>query len=426
MKNLKIFTDNIETEAVEQIDLLLSQEAFKESKIRIMPDVHAGKGCVIGFTGDLGDKIIPNIVGVDIGCGMLCVELGNIDLDLNRLDEIIRQYVPSGFDVHTERKYKFLELQELICYRELKDTKRLERSLGTLGGGNHFIEIDIDENNNKYLIIHTGSRNLGKQVADYYQELANQLCNYNIGEYKEKQQELIKSYKEQGRKQEIQVALQQLKEEYLVDHKKIPKDLAYLEGKYKKDYLHDMKICQEFAKDNRLCIAKQILCNYFELPYYEGYKSVRLREKAAIGFLETQDMVERDFRYFETIHNFISFRDNIVRKGAISARKGEMVLIPMNMRDGCIVAIGKGNDDWNQSAPHGAGRIMSRAKAKETFKLEEYQETMKDIFTTSVNENTLDEAPMVYKPMSEIIENIQDTVEIQQIIKPIYNFKAGE
>lgn len=427
MKDLKIFTDDIEQEAINQINELLDQEAFKDSKIRIMPDVHAGKGCVIGFTGNLGDKVIPNIVGVDIGCGMLCVELGNIDLDLERLDKIIREYVPSGFEVHDERKYKFLELQDLKCYRELKDTKRLERSIGTLGGGNHFIEIDIDENNNKYLVIHTGSRNLGKQVAEYYQELANQLCNYNIGEYKEKQQELIKKYKEQGKKQEIQSALMELKEKYKTDHKKIPKDLAYLEGQYREDYLHDMKICQEFAKDNRLCIAKQILCNYFQLPYYEGYKSIRLREKAmSTCDWYTQDMIERDFWYFETIHNYISFEDNIVRKGAISAKKGEMVLIPMNMRDGCIIGVGKSNDDWNQSAPHGAGRIMSRMKAKETFNLDEYKESMKDIYTTSVNEDTIDEAPFVYKPMQEIIDNISDTVDIIKIIKPIYNFKASD
>lgn len=427
MKDLKIFTDDIEQEAINQINELLDQEAFKDSKIRIMPDVHAGKGCVIGFTGNLGDKVIPNIVGVDIGCGMLCVELGNIDLDLERLDKIIRQFVPSGFEVHAERKYKFLELQDLKCYRELRDTKRLERSIGTLGGGNHFIEIDVDEDNNKYLVIHTGSRNLGKQVAEYYQELANQLCNYNIGEYKEKQQELIKKYKEQGRKQEIQSALMELKEKYKTDHKKIPKDLAYLEGQYREDYLHDMKICQEFAKDNRLCIAKQILCNYFQLPYYEGYKSVRLREKAMSPCdWYTQDMVEKDFWYFETIHNYISFEDNIVRKGAISAKKGEKVLIPMNMRDGCIIGVGKGNDDWNQSAPHGAGRIMSRMKAKETFNLDEYKESMKDIYTTSVNEDTIDEAPFVYKPMQEIIDNIGDTVDIIKIIKPIYNFKASD
>lgn len=410
MKNLKIFTKNIEQEAIDQIDELLNQEAFKDSKIRIMPDVHAGKGCVIGFTGDLGDKVIPNIVGVDIGCGMLCVELGNIDLDLEKLDKIIREYVPSGFEVHDERKYKFLKLQDLKCYRELKDTKRLERSIGTLGGGNHFIEVDIDEENNKYLVIHTGSRNLGKQVAEYYQELANQLCNYNIGEYKEKQKQLIKEYKEQGRKQEIQSVLELLKKEYQVNKNKISKDLAYLEGQYREDYLHDMKICQEFACWNRKTIANIILKN---IMYY----------KDGVEPLDCWDLKDD---YFETIHNYISFDDNIVRKGAIYAKKGEKVLIPMNMRDGCIIGIGKGNDDWNQSAPHGAGRIMSRMKAKETFNLDEYRESMNGIYTTSVNEETIDEAPFVYKPMKEIIDCIGDTVDIIKIIKPIYNFKASD
>ena len=400
MKDLKIFTNNIEDKAKEQINLLLEQEAFKDCKVRIMPDVHAGAGCVIGFTGNLGNKVIPNIVGVDIGCGMLCVELGNIDLDLEELDNIIRQYVPSGFEVHSERKVKFDKLQELKCYRDLRDTKRLERSIGTLGGGNHFIEIDVDEDNNKYLVIHTGSRNLGKQVAEYYQELANQLCNYNIGEYKDKQQELINTYKEQGRKQEIQSALEELRKEYQVNKNKIPKDLAYLEGQYREDYLHDMKICQEFAVKNREAIAGEIIARMGLPLCVEGF--------------------------FETIHNYISFEDNIVRKGAISARKGEKVLIPMNMRDGCIIGIGKGNDDWNYSAPHGAGRIMSRNQAKETLNIDDYKESMKDIYTTSVNEETLDEAPMVYKPMEEIIDCIGDTVEIVKIIKPIYNFKASE
>ncbi len=405
MKDLKIFTDDVEQEAINQINELLDQEAFKDSKIRIMPDVHAGKGCVIGFTGNLGDKVIPNIVGVDIGCGMLCVELGNIDLDLERLDKIIREYVPSGKNIHNKiLNYIncFFCLRDLHCFEELKNKDNwLENSLGTLGGGNHFIEIDIDEDDNKYLVIHTGSRNLGKQVAEYYQELANQLCNYNIGEYKEKQQELIKKYKEQGRKQEIQSALMKLKEEYKIDHKKIPKDLAYLEGQYREDYLHDMKICQEFASFNRKNIAIEIMKHL----------------NCALSFPGNN---------FETIHNYISFEDNIVRKGAISAKKGEIVLIPMNMRDGCIIGVGKGNDDWNQSAPHGAGRIMSRMKAKETFNLDEYKESMKDIYTTSVNEDTIDEAPFVYKPMQEIIDNISDTVDIIKIIKPIYNFKASD
>lgn len=402
MKDLKIFTENIEDTAMKEIDLLLEQEAFKDCKIRIMPDVHAGMGCVIGFTGNLGNKVIPNIVGVDIGCGMLCVELGKIDLDLEKLDKIIRQYVPSGFNVHEERKVHFDKLQDLKCYRELKDSNRLERSIGTLGGGNHFIEVDIDEEGNKYLIIHTGSRNLGKQVADYYQELANQLCNYNKIEYLEKKDKLIQDYKEQGRKQEIQLALKELMKEYQVNQNKIPKDLAYLEGQYREYYLHDMKICQDFAVENRENIAMEIINNY-----YDNFNA-------------------KNYNTFETIHNYISFEDNIVRKGAISAKKGERLLIPINMRDGCIIGIGKGNDDWNCSAPHGAGRIMSRMEAKRTFKLDEFKDSMNGIYTTSVSEDTLDEAPMVYKPMQEIINNIKDTVEIEKIIKPIYNFKASE
>ena len=417
MKNLKIFTENIEQEAIDQINQLLEQDAFKDSKIRIMPDVHAGKGCVIGFTGDLGNKVIPNIVGVDIGCGMLCVNLGKQNINLEEFDKIVRGVVPSGREVHKERLIKFDELKDLKCYRELKDKKRLERSLGTLGGGNHFIEIDVDEEGNKYLIIHTGSRNLGKQVAEYYQELANQLCNYNIGEYKEKQQNIIKIYKEQGRKQEIQSALEELKKEYQINYNKIPKDLAYLEGKYREDYLHDMRICQKFAKLNRLEIAYQIVTWCFSMTVL-GH----LGEWHSIPPILCESMNET----FDTIHNYISFEDNIVRKGAISARKGEKVLIPMNMKDGCIIGIGKGNDDWNQSAPHGAGRIMSRMKAKETFNLKEFQDSMNGIYTTSVNENTIDEAPFVYKPMQEIIDNIKDTVDIVKIIKPIYNFKASE
>lgn len=395
--NLKIFTKNIEEQAINQINELLKQEAFKDSKVRIMPDVHAGKGCVIGFTGNLGDKVIPNIVGVDIGCGMLCVELGNIDLDLERLDKIIREYVPSGMNVHENQRYKFLELEQLYCYKLLKNKDNwLEKSMGTLGGGNHFIEIDVDEEDNKYLVIHTGSRNLGKQVAEIYQEKAIKYCSYEK-EMNLERQNIIKEYKEQHREKEIQEKLIEISKKY-EGKTKLPKDLCYLERQLREDYLHDMKICQEFASRNR-------------------------RE---IAFVIMSKMNLDCINYFETIHNYISFEDNIVRKGAISAKKGEKVLIPMNMRDGCIIGVGKGNDDWNQSAPHGAGRIMSRMKAKETFNLDEYKESMKDIYTTSVNEDTIDEAPFVYKPMQEIIDNIGDTVDIIKIIKPIYNFKANE
>ena len=408
-KNLKIFTNDIEQEAVNQIEELLEQEPFKNCKVRIMPDVPAGKGCVIGFTADLGDKVIPNIVGVDIGCGMLCVELGKINLDLERLDKIINEHIPSGRNIRESKLINFDKINDLYCLRELKETKKFNRAIGTLGGGNHFIEVDADEQDNKYLVIHTGSRNMGKQVADYYQNLAIELCSGKEEMYKRKD-EIIKTYKEQGKKTEIQKALKELKEEYKQNKPNLPNDLCYLEGKYREMYLHDMKICQEYASKNRFYIAREILKKYFIFsdftPIFNNY----------------DDLINRSS--FETIHNYISFEDNIVRKGAIRANKGERVIIPINMRDGSIIAVGKGNEDWNNSAPHGAGRIMSRMKAKEMFNLEEFKESMKDIYSTSVVEETIDEAPFAYKPMQEIIDNIQDTVEIEKIIKPIYNFKA--
>ncbi len=408
-KNLKIFTNNIEDEAVRQIDELLQQEPFKNCKVRIMPDVHAGKGCVIGFTADLGDKVIPNIVGVDIGCGMLCVELGDIDLDLEKLDKVINNSIPAGRNIREHKLLDFKKINDLYCLRELRDTKKFNKSIGTLGGGNHFIEIDVDDENNKYLVIHTGSRNLGKQVADYYQNLAIELCSGKEELYHRKD-EIIEKYKKQGRKEEIQKAIKELEKEYKNNKPSLPKDLCYLEGKYREQYLHDMKICQEYASLNRFNIAKEIIQEYF-----------RFSENTLKVFSYEQTIKESSF---ETIHNYISFEDNIVRKGAISAKKGEKVLIPINMRDGSIIAMGNGNNDWNQSAPHGAGRIMSRIKAKETFKLEEFKESMNGVYSTSVVEETLDEAPFVYKPMQEIIDNIKDTVDIIKVIKPIYNFKA--
>ena len=395
IKDLKIFTNNIEDEAVKQIDLLLEQEPFKDCKVRIMPDVHAGKGCVIGFTADLGNKVIPNIVGVDIGCGMLCVELGNIDIDLEKLDKIVNDYIPAGRNIREVKLTDFEKIKDLYCLRELKETNKFNKAIGTLGGGNHFIELNVDDENNKYLVIHTGSRNMGKQVADYYQNLAIELCSGKEEMWKRKA-EIITTYKEQGKKQEIQRALKELEKEYKDNQPELPKELCYLTGEYREDYLHDMQICQEYASLNRKYIALEILNKY--------------------GIIAMNK--------FETIHNYICFEDNIVRKGAIRANKGERIIIPINMRDGSIIAIGKGNEDWNNSAPHGAGRIMSRMKAKETFKLDEFKKTMEGIYTTSVVEETIDEAPFVYKPMQEIIDNIKDTVEIEKIIKPIYNFKA--
>lgn len=394
-KNLKIFTNNIEDEAVKQIDLLLQQEPFKDCKVRIMPDVHAGKGCVIGFTADLGDKVIPNIVGVDIGCGMLCVKLGKIDIDLEKFDKIVNDYIPAGRNIREIKLTDFEKIKDLYCLRELKETNKFNKAIGTLGGGNHFIELNVDDENNKYLVIHTGSRNMGKQVADYYQNLAIELCSGKEEMWKRKA-EIITTYKEQGKKQEIQRALKELEKKYKGNQPELPKELCYLIGEYREDYLHDMQICQEYASLNRKYIALEILNKY--------------------GIIAMNK--------FETIHNYICFEDNIVRKGAIRANKGERVIIPINMRDGSIIAIGKGNEDWNNSAPHGAGRIMSRMKAKETFKLDEFKKSMEGIYTTSVVEETIDEAPFVYKPMQEIIDNIKDTVEIEKIIKPIYNFKA--
>ena len=408
MKNLKIFTDNIEQEAINQINTLMEQPAFSDCKVRIMPDVHAGAGCVIGFTADLGDKVIPNIVGVDIGCGMLTAELGRIDgsdssivdyvtdIDYEKLDNVIRTCIPSGRNVHEEVKDVFLELKKLRCYSKLKNVDWLERSMGTLGGGNHFIEIDEGFEGRKYLVIHTGSRNLGKQVADYYQNLAIESM---IGKDKlaSEQDKLIAEYKDQGRYSEIQDAIKELRNTWRNKNNDIPKELCYLTGKYRDDYIYDMKICQRFAKQNRLMIALKIMLRM-------SWCAIDL---------------------FETVHNYID-DSNMIRKGAISAKKGEKVLIPINMRDGCIIGVGKGNEDWNYSAPHGAGRIMSRNKARETISMDAFKESMNGIYTTSVCESTIDESPMAYKPMDEIIENIKDTVDISEIIKPVYNFKASE
>ena len=413
MRDLKIFTDNIEKEAIDQINTLLEQPAFTDCKVRIMPDVHAGAGCVIGFTADLGDKVIPNIVGVDIGCGMLTVELGGIDtgingktdssivdyvtdIDYEKLDNVIRTCIPSGRNVHEEINYIFPELKNLRCYNNLKNIDWLERSMGTLGGGNHFIEIDEGFEGRKYLVIHTGSRNLGKQVADYYQNLAVELM---IGRDKlaYERDRLIAEYKDQGRSSEIQDAIKELRNTWRKKTNDIPKELCYLTGKYRDDYIYDMKICQRFAKQNRLMIALKIMLSM-------GWYSIDL---------------------FETVHNYID-ESNMIRKGAISAKKGEKVLIPINMRDGSLLCVGKGNEDWNCSAPHGAGRIMSRSKARESISMESFRESMTGIYTTSVCESTIDESPMAYKSMNEIINNIKDTVDILDVLKPVYNFKASE
>ena len=376
--------------------------ARQNGRTFVTGNCHAGSGCVIGFTADLGDKVIPNIVGVDIGCGMTTVELGKIDIDLHKLDGVIHQYIPSGKNTHEGRVVRFDKIQELHCYRSLKDTKRMERSIGTLGGGNHFIEVNKDSQDKLYLVIHSGSRNLGKQVADYYQNMAIDLCS-GKGDYYLQRDQLIKEYKEQGRRNKIQKVLKNLEKKFNNLHPSYPNDLCFLTGEWREKYLHDMNICQEYASLNRLTMVKIILNNMFG-----------------------NQLHNIDFNIFHTIHNYINFKDNIIRKGAISAYKDEKVLIPINMRDGSILAIGKGSPDWNYSAPHGAGRLISRRKAKEMVNLEEFEKTMDGIYTTSVGLSTLDEAPMVYKPIQDILDNIGDTVEVIDIIKPIYNFKAGE
>ena len=401
MYDLKIFTDNIEGEALNQIYTLVKQPAFSNCKVRIMPDVHAGAGCVIGFTADLGDKVIPNIVGVDIGCGMLTVKLGPDPIDFAELDRIIRKYVPSGRAVHEDGEgYPFLH--EFRCYAALREKEWLERSLGTLGGGNHFIEVDVDSNDNKYLIIHTGSRNLGKQVADIYQKKAiDKMMGHGL--LQQMQEKLIQEYKAAGRAKEISGALAELSANFSPNPYKVPKELCYLEGQDREDYLHDMRLCQEFASMNRYAIANEI-----------------------IGNLYGADMAYWDLPSFETVHNYIEFGSNIVRKGAISAKAGEQVLIPLNMRDGCILGVGKGNPDWNYSAPHGAGRLMSRSKAKEAIALEDFIASMEGIYTTSVGYSTIDESPFAYKPAEEIVSYVGETVDVVEILRPVYNFKASE
>lgn len=354
----KIFTTEIDQGAKDQIERLLDQDFIKGSDVRIMPDVHAGMGCVIGFTADMKDKVIPNIVGVDIGCGVITIKLGDIKVNLAKLDEVINKNIPAGFKMHKNIKYKFEKIKDLYCYDKLKNIDRIEKSLGSLGGGNHFIELSEDPNKNKYLIIHSGSRNLGHQVASIYQKKAIDTCS---GDYS--------------------------------------KDLCYLTGELREKYLHDMKICQKYASKNRKTMANIILKNILN-------KDIE------------------DFEYFETIHNYINFKDNIIRKGAISAYKDELLLIPINMKDGSILGKGKGNKDWNYSAPHGAGRILSRTEAKNKLSMEDFKDHMKDIYSTSITKTTLDESPDAYNTMEYIINNIGDNVDIIDILKPIYNFKA--
>lgn len=389
------FTDYVEPTAFAQILTLCNQEAFAGAKVRIMPDVHAGKGCVIGFTADLGEKVIPNIVGVDIACGLLTVSVGLINIDFPKLDAVIREYVPAGRNVNDSVIRPF-DLTRLYCYDRLKEKDWIARSLGSLGGGNHFIEIDADESGRKYLVIHTGSRNLGKQVAEYYQNVAIDLLQ-GRARLEEETRKLISEYKAAGRQQELQAAIADLKKRF-TPGAGIPKELCYLTDEQREAYLHDMEICQIFASVNRSTIARTII-ERMGWPIYGS---------------------------FETVHNYIDTTSGVVRKGAVSATAGKPLLIPINMRDGSLICVGRGNPDWNYSAPHGAGRVMSRGAAKKAVTMDEYRAAMQSIYSTSVCEGTLDESPMAYKGMDDIVKHIGETADIKVHIKPLYNFKASD
>lgn len=385
----------VEEFAIEQIRRMCDYEFTKGSKIRIMPDVHAGKGCTIGTTMTIVDKAVPNVVGVDIGCGMYTVKLGKVDIDYESFDEAAH-FVPSGMCAWKEPLESF-DLTILKCYKELKKENWIKCSLGTLGGGNHFIEIDEAKDGTKYLVIHSGSRNLGTQVAGYYQQLAIDL-NKGIGVYRERWNEIIRSLKEKGQESKIQTEIEKLNHDRKYKETSIPEDLCFLYDDHLKDYLHDVEICQTFARRNREMMAEVIL------------------DRTGLSGSEA----------FHTIHNYIDTEEMILRKGAIAAHDGEKVLIPINMRDGSILAVGKGNPEWNYSAPHGAGRVLSRKKAKMEISLEEYRASMEGIYTTSINEDTLDEAPMAYKSLSDIIDVIEESVDVLEIMRPVYNFKAAE
>lgn len=380
-----IYAQTFEYDALEQVKKMANFEAYENEKIRIMPDAHVGKGCTVGTTMTISDKITPNLVGVDIGCGMLTVQLKQKEIDFKKLDEVINAKIPSGFNVH-ERSRKDFDFSHLRC-QKLVDLQRAALSIGSLGGGNHFIEVGKSEvSGDVYLIIHSGSRKLGGDVCKYYQDKAWQQVN-EMGKMKEK---LIKQLKSQKREKEIDSELKKLKK------LGAPKELAYLTGDDFDDYMIDMAIVQRFATLNRETMAEIIV--------------------KEMNFIESSR--------FETTHNYIDFKRKILRKGAVSAEKGEMLLIPINMRDGSLLFVGKGNAEWNYSAPHGAGRLMSRSKAKEAITMHEFIQTMNDVYSTSVSSETLDEAPQAYKPIDEIKSAIVDTVDIIGVIKPLYNFKA--
>ena len=388
----KIFTEVVDEIAVSQIKTLCDSEIFASSKIRVMPDVHAGASCTIGTTMTITDKIIPNMVGVDIGCGMECANLGKVEINLERLDNLIYERIPAGMEVRAV-EHEFcaqIDLSKLRCYRNINEY-RAKLSIGTLGGGNHFIEVDVDDDGNKYLVVHSGSRHLGTEVAEYYQKEAFRRLSGNSNK---QIQELIAKLKEEGRQKEIQSTVKAL----MAQKTNIPESMAYVENELFEDYVFDMKLVQYFANLNRKAMMREIV---------DGLNL---------------DVKEQ----FSTIHNYLDTDYMIMRKGAVSARKGEKLLIPINMRDGALICIGKGNEDWNCSAPHGAGRLLSRGKARATLTVEEFVREMDGIYSTSVNRSTLDESPMAYKSIADIVDNIAPTVDIINRIRPIYNFKSSE
>jgi len=387
------YTNELESASLEQIKSVCDREEFTDCKIRIMPDVHAGMGCTIGTTMTITDKIVPGMVGVDIGCGMETVKLAEKDIDYAALDKLIRKEIPSGRDVRKNHHplNEAIDLTQLKIADEVK-LERARRSIGTLGGGNHFIEVGRGEGGDLYLVVHSGSRHLGNEIAKYYQDEAYRtLC----GNSKMQTKELITALKEGGRSKEISQTIKELSRR--TNHG-YPKDLSYVSGALFDDYIHDMKITQHFATLNRKAMVDVIL--------------------RGMGLTEVE--------HFTTIHNYIDTDTMILRKGAVSAKSGEKLLIPINMRDGSLVCIGKGNDEWNQSAPHGAGRLMSRSAAFKKLSMDEFEAEMNGIFTTSVNRKTLDEAPMAYKGMDEIVGQIGPTADIVERIRPMYNFKASE
>lgn len=387
----EVYATVVDDKTKEQIKELMDQKFISDISVRIMADCHAGTGCVIGTTMNVKNCVVPNLVGVDIGCGMLCVKLGKMDINLIKLDRFVRKKIPSDMSVYNDEQDMKVNIEDLRCYNSLTNKSRHKRSMGTLGGGNHFIEIDKDDEDNLYLVIHTGSRNLGKQVCEYYTKKAKE--DYLIS--KEKNfKSLISRYKRLGKQDKIEEGLNKLRNKY----NSINQDLIPLYNESFESYMFDMDICQRFAYENREKIAKKIL--------------------------EHLELKLEDYEYFHTVHNYINMEDKILRKGAISAYANEEVLIPINMRDGSIIAKGKSNSVYNFSAPHGAGRVLSRSEAFDSITLEEFKDSMKGIYSTSVQQDTIDESPFAYKSIDDIIPNILPTVDIVKIIRPIYNFKA--